>query len=205
MTQQVLPYGDNAYLVRCDADRTLDLLHALDQSAKADNLIIEAHPGEDSILVQFDPADALAIRQWLAQLTATGERQAQQSELVTLDVTYDGEDLEAVADACNLPIEALIARHTATEFQVAFCGFQPGFAYLHGLPKELQLPRREVPRTTVPAGSVAIAAHYCAVYPARSPGGWHLLGRCDETLFDPSATNPALLRPGTRVRFRAIP
>ena len=77
----------------------------------------------------------------------------------------------------------------------------PGFAYLTGLDPVLHVPRLASPRQKVPAGSVAIADEYSAVYPAATPGGWRLLGRCDAQLFDIDRDPPALLRPGTRVRF----
>ena len=60
------------------------------------------------------------------------------------------------------------------------------------------------PRTEVPAGSVAVAAGYCGVYPRSSPGGWNLLGRTDVVLFDAMREPPALLEPGTRVRFEPV-
>jgi KipI family sensor histidine kinase inhibitor len=80
-------------------------------------------------------------------------------------------------------------------------GFSPGFAYMTGVDRRLQLPRRDDPRARVPAGSVAIASTYAAVYPTSGPGGWHLLGRTDVTLFDPAQEPPALLEPGARVVF----
>ena len=68
---------------------------------------------------------------------------------------------------------------------------------------DLRVPRLDSPRERVPAGSVAIADEFSAVYPAATPGGWRLLGRCDQILFDVDRDPPALLQPGTRVRFTA--
>jgi KipI family sensor histidine kinase inhibitor len=121
-------------------------------------------------------------------------------ELV-IPVRYDGPDLAAVAGAAGLSAGQVVALHSGAVYEVAFCGFAPGFGYLTGLPEPLHMPRRATPRTTVPAGSVAIAAGYAAVYPGASPGGWHLLGATDLILFDPVRDPPALLAPGTRVRF----
>lgn len=65
-----------------------------------------------------------------------------------------------------------------------------------------RVPRRDQPRTRVPAGAVGLAAAYCGVYPRESPGGWQLIGRTDALLFDAERTPAALLSPGTTVRFR---
>jgi len=116
-------------------------------------------------------------------------------------VHYDGADLEAVARLSGLSAAEVVARHCAPVYTVAFCGFAPGFAYLAGLDDALRLPRRAVPRTRVPAGSVAIADRYTAVYPHSSPGGWNLLGRTDAVVWDAEREPPAMLAPGGRVRF----
>lgn len=133
---------------------------------------------------------------------------------VVIPVVYDGADLDEVADLLGHSSSALIDAHTATAWTAAFGGFAPGFAYL--LPELCEegtdptssdpvwdVPRRTEPRTAVPAGSVALASRYSGIYPRPSPGGWQLIGRTDAVLFDPSRRQPALLSPGTRVRFEA--
>ncbi len=225
-------YGEDAFLIHPVDPATIPaLLDALDGQISGTSVLREAHPGERSILVRFDPTSTASaaspastasavgtasepstikpattphaeIEGLLANLLPIPSPSAQES--VTLPVRYDGPDLTHVADQCNLSVDAVVALHQRTTYRAAFCGFAPGFAYLTGLPQQLQLPRLDSPRSVVPAGSVAIAAHYCAVYPSQSPGGWLLIGHCDTELFDPSATPPALLVPGTAVRFEAI-
>jgi KipI family sensor histidine kinase inhibitor len=121
--------------------------------------------------------------------------------LVEIPVVYDGPDLAEVAGLTGLSPEAVIARHTGAEHVAAFLGFQPGFAYLTGGDEALHVPRREVPRTQVRGGTVAIAGPYSGVYPRDSPGGWRLLGSTATVMFDPAREPPALLAPGDRVRF----
>ncbi len=94
--------------------------------------------------------------------------------------------------------------HSAAEFRVAFCGFAPGFGYLTGLPARYDVARRATPRTSVPAGSVALAGPYTGVYPRASPGGWQLIGTTDRVLWDHARVPAALLAPGARVRFVAV-
>ncbi|HZM80792.1 MAG TPA: allophanate hydrolase subunit 1 [Candidatus Limnocylindrales bacterium] len=120
------------------------------------------------------------------------------TKTVTIPVTWIGEDLDAVASLWG---EDPVARMAATPFTVAFCGFAPGFAYLSGLPPHCRVSRLDTPRTSVPAGSVAVAGEYAGVYPRSSPGGWRLLGHTDVALFDLERDPPALLTPGTTVRF----
>jgi KipI family sensor histidine kinase inhibitor len=124
-----------------------------------------------------------------------------QGELVEIPVRYDGADIEAVAGCWGTDVAGVVARHTATDFVSAFCGFAPGFAYLAGLPDDLAVPRLESPRSKVPAGAVGLAGPWCGVYPTASPGGWQLIGRTDQLLWDPASSRPALLAPGARVRF----
>lgn len=123
---------------------------------------------------------------------------------VVIPTRYEGPDLDAVAAATGLTTDDVADRHAAAIYRVAFCGFAPGFGYLRGVPDELRLPRHATPRQRVPAGSVAIAAEYTAVYPTASPGGWHLIGRTDRRMFDVHATPPAVLQPGSTVRFERV-
>jgi KipI family sensor histidine kinase inhibitor len=122
----------------------------------------------------------------------------------TIAVRYGGDagpDLDAVAERTGLTPSAVVELHASVTYLVHMLGFAPGFAYLGTLPAALELPRRAEPRTHVPAGSVAIAGRQTAVYPFATPGGWHLIGRTDEPMWDPGADPPARLRPGMRVRF----
>ena len=84
---------------------------------------------------------------------------------------YDGADLEAVAERWGTDVAGVVARHTATDFVSAFCGFAPGFAYLAGLPATTsRVPRLDSPRSEVPAGAVGLAGSWCGIYPTASPG-----------------------------------
>lgn len=124
--------------------------------------------------------------------------------LVEIPVHYggeDGPDLAELAQAAGISESDAIARHVRADYSVAMLGFAAGFPYLLGLDSALAMPRREVPRTRVPAGSVAIGGAQTGVYPRESPGGWRIIGRTSLTLFDPARDPPALLSPGDRVRF----
>jgi inhibitor of KinA len=130
------------------------------------------------------------------------------ARVIDVPVTYGGAagpDLDKVATALGLAPAELVAIHTAEVYRVMMIGFTPGFPYIGPLPDRLQVPRLTTPRAAVPAGSVAIAAGLTGIYPARLPGGWHLIGRTDLLLFDPAATPPATLEPGDGVRFVPLP
>jgi KipI family sensor histidine kinase inhibitor len=194
----VLPMGERALLVAELADpagwaigmRALDL-----------DGVVDVVPAAETVLITCrDAAARRAVGEVIADVVpvATG---ADLGDVVTIPVRYDGADLADVAAVVGLTTAAVIELHSTATYVAAFCGFSPGFAYLRGLPPALHLPRRGTPRTNVPAGSVAIASEYAAVYPRASPGGWHLLGTTDVVLFDPTGDPPALIQPGTGVRF----
>ncbi|UDY22410.1 5-oxoprolinase subunit B family protein [Nocardioides sp. Kera G14] len=175
----------------------LDLAAVIRRSALE---VDEVVPGARTVLLDGveDPAALIGM---LPRLVTSLLSEAAAGRMVELPTTYDGEDLTRVADLWRCSVEEVVARHTALTFTSAFCGFAPGFAYLTGLPPELQVPRLTEPRVRVPAGSVAMAGEWCGVYPVASPGGWLLLGHTDATLWDPDSETPAVLAPGTRVRF----
>jgi KipI family sensor histidine kinase inhibitor len=128
-------------------------------------------------------------------------------DLIEIPVCYGGDfgpDLDALAAHTKLDAQDIVARHARVEYRVAMLGFMPGFPYLLGLDEALHAPRRASPRTRVPAGSVAIGGAQTGIYPRELPGGWQLIGRTPLTLFDAARAQPALLRPGQRVRFRPI-
>ncbi len=201
MTARLLPCGPAAWLLEADPDD--DVLAAAAVVARSE-AVREVVPGARTVLVHLAPGgDRDEIGRQLLQLAsvAEGTRVDDPSDAVELSVTYDGEDLDAVAEACGLTTADVVSRHSDATYRAAFCGFAPGFAYLTGLDPALQLPRRATPRTRVPAGAVAIAAGYSAVYPTTSPGGWHLIGHTDAVLFAADRDPPALIAPGTTVRF----
>ena len=138
-----------------------------------------------------------------------GESPEGRSRLATIAVRYggaDGPDLDEVAALHGLRPSDVVDLHAGATYRVFFLGFAPGFAYLGPLPAELVTPRRATPRERVPAGSVAIAGEQTGVYPFETPGGWQLIGRTEERLWDldPDRRSPALLQPGDSVRFRPL-
>ncbi len=193
--------GDQALLLECDgsdeartayaeARRRLETgeLDCIDVVPAAETLLLDGLRDLESVLQ--------GLQGWPGVLPDQVE-----GALVELRVTYDGPDLESVARHTGLDVQQVVRRHRDCEFVVAFCGFAPGFAYLSGLPAELHVPRLDEPRSRVPAGSVGLAGAFTGVYPRSSPGGWQLIARTDERLWDVDRESPALLTPGSRVRF----
>ena len=196
---RVLRYGDRALLTEMTEGAVGGIRTALERAPLPGQVDVVA--GARTVLVVLDrpPADTDVAR--LRQLAAVPPAE-DDAGTVTLDVVFDGPDLADVARLTGHTAGSLTAVLTTVELTVAFTGFAPGFGYLTGLPADLHVPRRETPRTRVPAGSLGLAGPYAGIYPRASPGGWQLIGRTDAVLFDVERDPPALLRPGTRVRFR---
>ncbi len=208
MSLEAIPVGPDAVLV----DLAPDAVHRVSVAithwlATTDHGGGEAVPAAQSVLVIRTGIGVDARRQ--AQLVEVASaalgipdaRDEVDDAPVELPIVYDGEDVDDVARMVGCSPSDVIGLHLSATYRVAFCGFAPGFAYLVGLPRRLHVTRRASPRSRVPAGSVAIAAGYCGVYPRSSPGGWHLLGRTGASLWSLDRDSPSLLTPGTRVRF----
>lgn len=207
VSNTIRDYGDGALLLECPS--TEDVL-ALAASLRAAELtgVLDIVPAARTVLVRLaDPAHQEPTRQRLKQwgVDLSDARQHPGGGVdVTIDVVYDGPDLDDVAAHTGMTPGEVIEAHTATPWRVGFGGFAPGFAYLIDGDPQLAVPRRSDPRTAVPAGSVGLAGEFSGVYPRQSPGGWQLIGHTDAVLWDIDRPQPALLVPGMWVRFRAV-
>ncbi len=202
---RLLPCGDAAVLVEvADLDAAL-ALHA-DLRARPPSGMVDVVPAERTVLVRVDPAvtSVEALRDDLARRRAA-RRNLVEGPVLTVPVAYDGSDLAAVAAGVGWSVQRLVTEHQRRTWRVAFTGFAPGFGYLVPDDDWPEVSRRADPRTVVPAGAVALAGRYAGVYPQASPGGWQLVGRTDLAVWDVDRDPPALLVPGTRVRFEAVP
>lgn len=208
-----LPYGDRGLLLELtDTAQVVACADVLQADPRVGELVADIVPGARTVLLVARPGVALdrltVVVPDEAVLGAPGSRQIRQVRSapeaeVVIPVTYDGPDLAEVASLTGLGEDGVVAAHTGTSWRVAFGGFAPGFAYLVGGDARLEVPRRDAPRTSVPAGSVGLAGEFSGVYPRPSPGGWQLIGRTDAVLWDLDRDPPALLSAGATVRFRA--
>jgi KipI family sensor histidine kinase inhibitor len=213
---RIVAFGERAWLLELGDvidqglnERVIAIADSIDaRRAEGLDAIERPVPAYASLLVAFDPGriDAGQVRRLLHEASdiAAPRPDVVDRPVHEIPVRYgsaDGPDLEDVAARLGRSPESVVALHAGTTYRVFMLGFAPGFAYLGTLPPELSLPRRAEPRVSVPAGSVAVAARQTAVYPVATPGGWHLIGRTDERLWDPAADPPSRLSPGDHVRF----
>lgn len=223
---RVVPLGDRALLIHLGTtidDATHRRVRAVSARLTSRRIpgLVELVPAFASVAVHYDPTCvpnelpggaarppyarfAEAIEAALADL---GEEPLTASRTVEIPVRYGGDegpDLGLVAAGHGLSPEDVVRLHTGSEYRVYMLGFAPGFAYLGGLPDLLVTPRRDEPRTAVPAGSVGIGGSQTGIYPLTTPGGWQIIGRTSLSLFDPRRVPPALLAIGDIVRFHAV-
>lgn len=204
-SRTVRPCGDLALLVEPGDPGTAGLVRAALERRVDDGAlggVVDLVQGAGTVLVRFATVgDRRAATGVIERIDPAGEPATPAGGLVEIPTVYDGPDLDDVARLTGLSTREVVGVHTGVEWRVAFAGFAPGFGYLVADDDPLHVPRRDEARTSVPAGSVALAAQFSAVYPRASPGGWQLVGRTDRRLWDIDRTPPALLTPGTRVRF----
>ena len=169
--------------------------------------VLDAAATESAAYVRLDPLACVSFESIGARLRGLEAQPSIEPVIHEIPVCYErpfAPDLDGVAKETGTTRDEVVELHTTARFTVAFLGFAPGFGYLSGLPKGLHVPRLVSPRARVEAGSVGIAGPYSGAYALPGPGGWRVIGRTNETLFDPHRDNPALLRAGDIVRFRAV-
>lgn len=199
-----LPAGPSALLVQLDAqDEVFSLAVEIDRRRRDGwaNTLVDVVPGASTVLL-----DGVARPERLAAEMATWLLPSlPAAPVVTVEIScrYDGPDLADVATHWGVAEAEVVEIHTSLSHRVAFCGFSPGFAYIDGLGERWQAPRRPAPRASLRAGSVGLAGTYTGIYPRPSPGGWQIIGYTNAALWDPGRDPPALLAPGTAVRFVA--
>ena len=203
-------------LIRC-VDELISLsvdsppdAQALAAHLRKDDIWVEVVAGLDSVVAQFDAStrDAASARRRVDEALAEGIPPLPGREkLLEIPVVYGGEygpDLEDVCRELGLSFDEFVALHTGNDYAVDMVGFTPGFAFVGGLDKRLNVPRREQPRQRVEAGSIGIADGRTGLYALASPGGWSLIGRTPYALFDANVVDPFSIRAGMRIRFFAI-
>ncbi|GAA4404496.1 allophanate hydrolase subunit 1 [Fodinibacter luteus] len=211
-TVRLLPMGDAALLLETDdieavlaIDAVLAPLVAAGEGVWAE--VDDVVPAARTLLVVARPTTDLAdLSRVVAEAAAraTPGAAGPQHGILRIPVRYDGPDLEEVARRTGLTPGEVVAAHTGTPWRVGFGGFAPGFAYLVGGDPRLEVARHDEPRTRVPAGAVGLAGAFSGIYPRESPGGWQLIGTTDVVLWDVDRRPPALLVPGTTVRFTEV-
>jgi KipI family sensor histidine kinase inhibitor len=204
MSARLLPAGDRGLLVEVDH---LDTVLALADRLRSANLagVQDVVPASRTVLIRAEAGlDLRRLGREILDLASdlpVGVAPDAPTAVVDIRVRYDGPDLDEVAAVTGLTPAEVVAAHTGRPWRAAFAGFAPGFCYLSGGDPRLDVPRRHESRTSVPAGSVALAGGFSAVYPRESPGGWQLIGSTDAKLWDVDRQPPALLQSGGWVRF----
>lgn len=211
---RVLSAGDTAFVIEFgdSIDRDLNAkvmaLHRAIAAARPAG-VVETLPTFRSLMVFYDPllTTRAELEPQVVALAGAEQTQAGKGRLWRLPVCYEGEfapDIAEVAERTGTSVDQVIALHAGATYFAYVLGFMPGFAYLGGLPKALDLPRRKEPRVRVPQNSVAIAGEMTAIYPWESPGGWHLIGRTPIALFDLRREQPILWNAGDEVQFARV-
>lgn len=202
---RILPVGPSALLVELEnQDSVLALAAEAARRRDSDWLgrVVDVVPGASTVLLD-GVADPAALARELSGWEPA-RLPLPDSPIVEIRCRYDGADLGSVAACWGVEEDEVPTMHASAEHRVAFCGFSPGFAYIVSTGGRPPVPRLAAPRPAVDAGSVALAGTFTGIYPRQTPGGWRIIGHTDAVLWDADRDPPALLSPGTRVRFLTV-
>jgi inhibitor of KinA len=211
---RILPAGDSAWSIelpeRIDAGINARAILIARGVEGAGLPVTDVVVGYRAVMVYVDPLsdDAAGVEERLREIAATvSTDETAPGALVQVPVCYGGPhgpDLGELATFAGCSIDDVIALHLGRDYRVFVVGFVPGFAYMAPVDPRIAAPRRASPRLKVPPGSVAVAAGQTGVYPAETPGGWNLIGRCPVKPYDDARAEPFLFHPGDTVRFYRI-
>lgn len=219
---KLFPLGDAALIVQFGDTISTDVhrnVAAFAQCLESQPFpgFIEAVPAYCTLTIYYNPtqvgerenaAPYEQVAQYLYPMAACITTDTQQhARLVEVPVCYGGlfgPDLEFVAQHSDLSAEEVVAIHAQREYLVYMIGFAPGFPYMGGMDSRISAPRKEAPRSRIPAGTVGIANIQTGIYSLETPGGWQLIGRTPLTLFNHEREPASLLQAGDKVRFVPI-
>lgn len=214
MEAQFKAVADHALLVTLAAQMS-DEVHAqvialdLALGAHPPAGMIETVPALVNLLVTFDPLEAdhqsieRHVRASLDGLEIPDVGGARRVVQVCYEPPY-APDLDAVADMTGLCRDTVINAHLDSDFKALMYGFAPGYAYLTGVPEQIQVPRKTVPVRGVPKGSVIIAGAQCLITTLTMPTGWSIIGRSPTPIFTDDPSHPFLFDVGDQVNFERI-
>jgi inhibitor of KinA len=204
----VIQYGEYAVVLKAGCAKTADCVAMISRwrrrlAGKPRPGLLSVQPALDCLLLEYqEPLDLNGLLLELQEPYL--EEEPHEEQVLRIPVCYNppfGRDLERIAAETGLTVDQVIQVHSSTGYSVWMIGFMPGFAYMGELPERLQLERKLRPDPLIPAGSVAIAEEYTAIYPFDSPGGWHVIGRTNLRVVDYSRKKPWLLDYNMRVQF----
>ena len=166
-------------------------------------------PSYNKILIQFDPLlnQKKEIINFLQTINKKKLNNPSINKHIEIPICYEDEfalDIKEIVKKTKLSKQKIINIHLKTNFYVYMIGFMPGLPYLGDLDKKIFLPRKSIPRTNVPVGSIGIVENFCVIYPNESPGGWNIIGRTPKKLFYKNKKNPTVLKAGNFVKFKSI-
>jgi len=210
---RLIPYGPENWLIRWDSRETCETeLFSLLAEINATSLpgFVESVPGYQTLLIICNIRhNQSQIQSYLEKLGHANGVQVPEARVIEIPVIYEGADLAHVAETHQIPEAEVVRRHSQPVYSVYFMGFSPGFPYLGPLDPSLHTPRRESPRTRIPAGSVAIGGSHTGIYSIDSPGGWHIIGHTSHPMFELDAaenSNPVpseifTFQPGDHIKL----
>lgn len=215
MDIKVMPAGDSALVVEFGNEineAVNEKVHALAKKIRQENIpgITEMIPTFRSLLVSYDMLQISYSK--LSVMLSVLSRELEMNQMahhriVKIPCCYGarfGADLTDMERLTGLSREEIIELHSSVDYKIYMLGFLPGFVYLGGLDKRLEVPRLDTPRVRIGKGAVGIGGNQTGIYPMDSPGGWRLIGGTPVDLYDPEREDPVLLRAGEYIRFVPI-
>ncbi|MGN0413373.1 MAG: 5-oxoprolinase subunit PxpB [Lachnospiraceae bacterium] len=209
------PTGDHAMVVEFGsiiAENINQKVHALAGWIEEKQIegVVELLPTFRSLMIYYD-CHVVSFEQLKRKVSEFDDTKvssgAEKKKIIKVPCCYGarfGSDLHDMEKILGIDKDEIIRIHSSVCYKIYMLGFLPGFVYLGGLDKRIEVPRLSSPRAKINPGSVGIGGNQTGVYPVASPGGWRLIGGTPLDFYDPDREKPILCNAGEYIRFTPI-
>ncbi len=165
--------------------------------------IIDVRATEEEICISYDSESPEQILDYLSTLPIETVSETRKHFVLPV-LFYETEDMSHIETHTGMSSDDYIKHLISAKYTLRMLGFVPGFLYMTGLENKLHVPRKSMPVTNIPAGSIAVGGEFLGLYSLSTPAGWNVIGKTPIRVLDIPNTPPMVVSPGDTIEIKSI-